>query len=286
LVNLTSDIIVNVVASILASGVILVGGFFWGKVVERRRAGRNLESYPFYPFRVDAAGVPSFDLDLFRQGVDHFLRKRDYRAARQLVFLGEQHAVRSRLDAAGLRAYQRLFDKYDGKTVADDTREYLENYARIVRLVGESFPDLGIEILLHDLSDPGHSLVALENNVTGRRLGDGTTNLLIDLKRRQRAQQDKLNYELRIGARTFKCTTIPIVRREYGVVGAVCINVDVNYLTEEVMRDPERVERFFRTFCRTDMRLDENILSRDEHAKALAGKRHYRDASERVAIGA
>ena len=38
--------------------------------------------------------------------------------------------------------------------------------------------------------------------------------------------QDKLNYELNIGARRFKCTTIPIYREDIGLVGAICINVD------------------------------------------------------------
>jgi predicted transcriptional regulator YheO len=127
------------------------------------------------------------------------------------------------------------------------------------------------------LADPAHSLVALENNVTGRRLRDGTTNLLIDLKRRE--NEDKLNYELNIGARKFKCTTIPIKRKEFGIVGAICINVDVNYLNDEVMKSHERLGAFFTNICRTDMHLDENILSKDEYAKALKGKRHFKDES-------
>jgi hypothetical protein len=61
------------------------------------------------------------------------------------------------------------------------------------------------------------------------------------------------------------------------VVGAICVNVDANYLTEEVMGAAERVVAFFQTFCRTEMQLDENILSRDEYAKALKGKRHFKD---------
>lgn len=283
MVDLTSDLTVNVVASVIASAVLVGGGFLWGKLVERRRSGRNLDTYPFYPFQVDPTGVPAFDLEAFRRGVRHFLRAHDYKAARQLIFLGEQHNVRGQLDAADGEAYARLFARYDGASVVDDTREYLENYARIVRMVGQSFPDQGMEILLHNLADPGHSLVALENNVTGRRLGDGTTNLLIDLKRRQRTQEDKLNYQLDIGARRFKCTTVPIVRKEYGVVGAICINVDVNYITESVMKDAARAEEFFRSFCHTDMRLDENILGKDEYAKAMAGKRHFRDAQPRPA---
>ena len=61
------------------------------------------------------------------------------------------------------------------------------------------------------------------------------------------------------------------------MVGAICINVDANYLTEEVLSSAEKVQAFFTTFTRTDMRIDENILSRDEYAKALKGKRHFRD---------
>ena len=119
----------------------------------------------------------------------------------------------------------------------------------------------------------------LENNVTGRNLRDGTTNLLIDLKKRQLAHEDKLNYELNIGGRRFKCTTIPIVRKEFGVVGAICINIDANYLTDEVIRNQQKIEEWFNNFLRVDMKLDENILSKDELAKAQKGKRHFKDES-------
>src|SRR5437773_2346170 len=153
----------------------------------------------------------------------------------------------------------------------------LEDYVRVVRLIGKSFPNCGMEILLHNLADPAHSLIVLENNVTGRHLRDGTTNLLIDLKKRQLLNEEKLNYQLNIGSRKFKCTTIPISRKDFGIVGAICINVDVNYLTDEVMKSQERIETFFKNFCRSDMQLDENILSKDEYAKALKGKRHFKD---------
>ncbi|PYL63612.1 MAG: hypothetical protein DMF25_10065, partial [Verrucomicrobia bacterium] len=96
-------------------------------------------------------------------------------------------------------------------------------------------------------------------------------------KKRQLLHEDKLNYELNIGARKFKCTTIPIIRKEFGVVGAICINVDVNYLTDEVMKNQERVEAWFKNFCRIEMQVDENILSKDEFAKAQKGKRHFKD---------
>ena len=275
---LQGEIGINVIASIIASLVFLAAGFAWGKYKERRRKfGRNLDEYDFYPFTVSRENFGEFSLKDFRLGMHYFLKNEDHTAARQLIFIGEQNNVRTQLEPTEQKVYAQLFDKYDGKKIADDTHEFLENYERMVRLIGKSFPNTGIEILLHNLADPAHSLVALENNVTGRRLRDGTTNLLIDLKRRE--NEDKLNYELKIGSRKFKCTTIPIKRKEFGIVGAICINVDVNYLTDEVMKSQERLGTFFQNLCRTDMQLDENILSKDEYAKALKGKRHFKDES-------
>ena len=275
--GLSGDVTVNVIASIIASLVLLAAGFLWGKYKERRKYGRNLEDYDFYPFTINRENFPEFNLKDFRLGMHYFLKNNDYTAARQLIFIGEQNNVRAQLEPLEQKVYARLFEKYDGKKIADDTSEYLENYVRIVRLIGKSFPNSGIEILLHNLADPSHSLIALENNVTGRQLRDGTTNLLIDLKKRQLLHEDKLNYKLNIGARRFKCTTIPILRKDFGIVGAICINIDANYLTEEVMQSKERIEAWFKNFCRTDMQLDENILSKDEYAKAMKGQRHFKD---------
>ncbi len=278
--SLGNDITINVIASVIASGLLVALGYLWGKYKERSRFGRRLEEYDFYPYTINRDNFPEFNLKDFRLGMHYFLKNTDPMAARQLIFIGEQNNIRSQLEPPEQRVYARLYEKYNGKKIADDTSEYLQNFAQITRLIGKSFPNLGIEVLLHDLSNPSHSLIVLENNVTGRHLRDGTTNLVIDLKKRQLAQEDKLNYELNIGARKFKCTTIPIIRKEYGVIGAICINVDVNYLTEEVLSSRDKVAAFFATFCKTDMQLDENILSRDEYAKALNGKRHFKD--ERV----
>ena len=278
--SLGNDITINVIASVIASGLLVALGYLWGKYKERSRFGRRLEEYDFYPYTINRDNFPEFNLKDFRLGMHYFLKNTDPMAARQLIFIGEQNNIRSQLEPPEQRVYARLYEKYNGKKIADDTSEYLQNFAQITRLIGKSFPNLGIEVLLHDLSNPSHSLVVLENNVTGRHLRDGTTNLVIDLKKRQLAHEDKLNYELNIGARKFKCTTVPIIRKEYGVVGAICINVDVNYLTDEVLSSHEKVVSFFQTFCKTDMQLNENILSRDEYTKALNGKRHFKD--ERV----
>src|SRR6201984_1255546 len=275
---LQNELSINIVASIVVSLLFLGAGFIWGKYKERRRKfGRNLEEYDFYPFTVTRENFGEFNLNNFRLGMHYFIKNEDHTAARQLIFIGEQNNVQTLLEPAEQKVYAQLFEKYDGKKVVDDTHEFLENYEKIVRLIGKSFPNTGVEVFLHNLADPPHSLITLENNVTGRHLRDGTTNLLIDLKRRQLLNEDKLNYELNIGARKFKCTTIPIKRKDFGIVGAICINIDANYITEEVLKDRQRIETWFQNFLRIDMQADENILSKHEYAKALKGQRHFKD---------
>lgn len=269
----------SVLTDLTASSLFLAGGFVVGRLQERRRlTGRPLHDYDFYPYAATPENFAEFSLKDFRLAVHHFLRNTDSRAARQLIFIGEQNNVKDQLSASDLRAYERLLAKYHGVGVTDDTREFLENYRNIARLLGRTFPNMGIEVLVHDLSNPSHSVVTIESGeVTGRVAGMGTTTLLVDLKRRVNLGQDKLNYELNIGARRFKCTTIPIVRKEFGVVGAICINIDINYIRDDVQPSLERIAEFFRNYCRLDMKLEENILSKEEYRKAVAGKKHFRD---------
>src|SRR5918912_3734603 len=138
--GLSSDITVNIIASVIASLVLLAAGFVWGKYKERRRKfGRNLEEYDFYPFTVTRENFGEFNLNNFRLGMHYFLKNEDQTAARQLIFIGEQNNVRAQLEPAEQKVYAQLFDKYEGKKIADDTHEFLENYERIVRLIGKSF---------------------------------------------------------------------------------------------------------------------------------------------------
>ncbi len=269
-----SELLINV----FASAVLLIFGYFGGQYRERRlQRGKNLDDSDFYPFALDENKVLFFDIEKFIAGVRYFLKRRDNLGARQLILVGQQNDIENRLEADDKQNYLKLFRKYDGARILDDSVQYLENYKRIVRLIGDSFPDTGIEILLHNLTNPAKALYQIKNNVTGRDIESPATNLVLDLKLRRMQNQDKLNYELNIGSRKFKCTTIPIYRENHGLVGAVCINVDANYLNGEVRNDKARLDAFIDALCTTDMVLDENILSKDEYEKALAGKRHFRD---------
>ncbi len=265
--------------NVIASAILLALGFLVGRLRERRRmAGRALTEYDFYPYVATPEKFAEFSFKDFRLGMHHFLRNRDARAARQLIFIGDQNNVRSQLGQDDRRTYEKLCAKYQAASVTDDTQEFLENYRNIARLIGRTFPNMGIEVLVHDLSNPTHSITTIEGGeVTGRVVGMGTTTLLVDLMRRVNLRQDKLNYELNIGARRFKCTTVPIVRKDFGVVGAICINIDINYIGDHVTTSADRIAEFFQNYCRTDMTLEENILGKEEYRRAVAGKKHFRD---------
>ncbi len=282
--------IVAIVVAVVASAAIAYivgrrhGARDSGDAVDTDRFTR-LEEYDFYPFGVNDAGHVFFNADAFMEAVEYFLANRNPRAAGELVVIGEQNLVRETFHSGPLARYKELYAAYQGDRIIQDNDRFLENYRRLVHDIGRSFPNTGIEILLHNLVNPSRSLVAIENGeVTGRSVGSGATNLVLDLKTRRQKGEDKVNYELNIGSRTFKCTTIAIHRPDYGLVGAVCINIDVHFIRDAVAVDPNLLSAWIENFLRTDFELDEMILSKDEYQRALEGKRHYLDEAIRTPV--
>src|SRR5258706_6335443 len=163
-------IAIPVIAAVVVSLILFAVGFFIGKYREKmKQKGKNLDEYDFYPFTVDKNNFPQFDVKGFRLAVHYFLKNWDYTASRQLIFIGEQNNVRSILEATEQKQYDRLFKRYDGEKVVDENNEFLENYKQIARLIGRTFPHMGIEVLLHNLMNPLKSIVEIENGeATGR----------------------------------------------------------------------------------------------------------------------
>lgn len=277
---------------LIAAVATLVAGAVAGYLIGTRRLSlpttrsrqetQRLEEYPFYPFTVNQNGHVEFDPALFNEGVGHLLAHRNERAAGELIVIGEQNLVRDTFPSDSLADYKRFYVSYDGDAVVNENDAYLENYRRLVNQLGRSVRNTGIEILLHNLVNPSRSLVAIENGVvTGRSIGSGATNLVLDLKTRRQRGEEKVNYELNIGARQFKCTTVPIFRPDYGLIGAICVNVDSNFI-REAAGDTDRLDAFIDSLLRTDFQLDENILSKDEYQLAMRGKRHFMDEAIRA----
>src|SRR5258705_2310478 len=97
--------LIHIIAEVVTTIVLVIGGFFLGKLREKRRLskGKNLEEYDFYPFSVNRENFSEFDLQRFRLGMHYFMKKYDYTASRQLIFIGEQPNIHSKLDIVDLK---------------------------------------------------------------------------------------------------------------------------------------------------------------------------------------
>ena len=73
----------------------------------------------------------------------------------------------------------------------------LEFYTRLAKGIAAQF-GTGCEVIVHDLQggDLEHTIVAIENgHVTGRRIGDGPSHIVLEsLQRASQQQEDKLAY--------------------------------------------------------------------------------------------
>ena len=58
---------------------------------------------------------------------------------------------------------------------------------------------------------------------------------------------------------------------------AICINKDYNCLNDEVRLSKKKLDNFINSILKTDMILDENILSKNEYDKAIEGWKHFCD---------
>jgi predicted transcriptional regulator YheO len=86
------------------------------------------------------------------------------------------------------------------------------------------------EVVVHDFSDPEHSVVMIAGNVTGRRPGAPVPDLSFISGELGRDTPDQLNYRARIGSHHLQSSTIWIRDADGTPIGAVCVNVDYSDL--------------------------------------------------------
>ncbi|MDR2743214.1 MAG: helix-turn-helix transcriptional regulator [Treponema sp.] len=111
----------------------------------------------------------------------------------------------------------------------------LPNLKRLVQMLAAQFGH-GSEIVLHDLSkDYSHTIVAIENNwITGRNVGDGGTNLGLEVLRNPpNTNGDLYNYFNKTPeGRMLRSSTFYFRNSEGKVIGSLCINTDITSMME------------------------------------------------------
>ncbi|WP_086724206.1 DUF2797 domain-containing protein [Streptomyces sp. NRRL B-24085] len=116
--------------------------------------------------------------------------------------------------------------------VVDGADEHLIGEAeKIAVALGRMFPGL-CEVVLHDLRDPGHAIRAIENNLSGRRVGDSATELGLARIADPEYPSVIQNYPNRFpDGRPAKSTSIGIKNEAGEYVAALCLNLDVSVLS-------------------------------------------------------
>lgn len=98
----------------------------------------------------------------------------------------------------------------------------------IATAIGRMFPGL-CEVVLHDLRDPEHTVRVIENNLSGREIGDPATE--IGVARIQDPDYPNViqNYPNTFpDGRPAKSTSIGIKNSEGTYIAALCLNLDVS----------------------------------------------------------
>lgn len=117
-------------------------------------------------------------------------------------------------------------------TASTEADEHLIREAeKIAVALGRMFPGL-CEVVLHDLRDPQHAIRAIENNLSGRKVGDSVTEL--GLARIEDPEYPSViqNYPNQFpDGRPAKSTSIGIKNTAGEYVAALCLNLDVSVLS-------------------------------------------------------
>jgi predicted transcriptional regulator YheO len=111
--------------------------------------------------------------------------------------------------------------------VPDEREQVIAMLCDLVEPLGQALP-LATEVVLHDLSRLPDSIVAVHGNVTGRRVGDPATDLLLE-RAASGNLEHMVNYRTRLpDGRSMRSTTMVIRDSRGGPVAALCINSDLS----------------------------------------------------------
>ena len=117
----------------------------------------------------------------------------------------------------------------------DSVKDEMSNLERLVKMLAAQFGQ-NSEIVLHDLrKDYDKTIVAIENNsITGRKVGDGGTNLGLEVLRNPpSAGGDLYNYINKTPEGKFLRSSTLYFRDEAGnAIGSLCINTDITQLLQ------------------------------------------------------
>lgn len=104
----------------------------------------------------------------------------------------------------------------------------LREAGKIVESLGKMFAPC-CEVLLHDLTQPDHSIIAIENPLSGREVGESVTEMGLARLRDSSFPDVVQNYRNTFpDGRPVKSTSIGLKNSEGKFIAAICLNLDIS----------------------------------------------------------
>lgn len=117
----------------------------------------------------------------------------------------------------------------------NDINPDIKPYYALANGIAKTFGSI-CEVVLHDLSHPKTSVIYVKNgHITGRKVGDGIRDLLLDVLSSKNFKEDGLfNYESTPikGRKTIKSSTMVIRNAKDELIGAICLNIDISAIKD------------------------------------------------------
>ena len=171
-------------------------------------------------------------------------------------------------------------------------QDILTHYIKVGEIVAEMFSPY-LEVIVHDLTNPNQSIIAIFNShITGRKIGDGTSD--IGYKKLSNELPDKIvNYSNKSPSGVeLKSSSLTIRNNDNKIIGSMGFNFDLSHFVNirefidlfsksVEMEELPKKEEFFMWSIKTEIqqalnkylminKLQSKVLTRDDKLKVIS----------------
>ena len=173
-----------------------------------------------------------------------------------------------------------------------NNQDILTHYIKVGEIVAEMFSPY-LEVIVHDLTNPNQSIIAIFNShITGRKIGDGTSD--IGYKKLSNELPDKIvNYSNKSPSGVeLKSSSLTIRNNNNKIIGSMGFNFDLSHFVNirefidlfsksVEMEELPKKEEFFMWSIKTEIqqalnkylminKLQSKVLTRDDKLKVIS----------------
>lgn len=138
-----------------------------------------------------------------------------------------------------------------------DNIEIIKQYIPIAEFISQILGE-NSEVVLHDISDPEHSIIAIMNeHISGRKIGGPITDLLLKVIQSKSYKNKNyiVNYKSSAKHKTFRSSSFFIKDDNEEIIGVICVNTDIEPYerVKNLMDKMTFIERSFDSIGRTQI---------------------------------